>query len=164
MYQVEGKVIFIHPLHNLCVIGYDPKMIGDTPVKSAILTSVKPNNTSPAITDDCTMKIFKDESDSAVKKRSTAPQLSFVTLSGNRRTGTQLFSKKVSLSPLTHTQPVTYSNPPRFQETNMETMLCEGAGATDGVIVNDQGKVAAYWGSFPEQVKHIIYNFICVCL
>jgi hypothetical protein len=77
---------------------------------------------------------------------------------GNRRTGTQLFSKKVSLSPLTHTQAVTYSHPPRFQETNLETLLVEGAGARDGVIVNEDGEVTAFWGSFSEQVCFFFFK------
>ncbi len=35
--EVPGKVEFIHPLHNMAVVSYDPRSIGDTPVRSAVL-------------------------------------------------------------------------------------------------------------------------------
>ena len=35
--EVPSKVVFIHPLHNLAVVSYDPKSIGTTPVRSATL-------------------------------------------------------------------------------------------------------------------------------
>jgi pro-apoptotic serine protease NMA111 len=35
--EVPGKVVFVHPIHNLAVVAYDPRLIGPTPVQSARL-------------------------------------------------------------------------------------------------------------------------------
>jgi S1-C subfamily serine protease len=37
--QVNGKVEFVHPLHNLAMVSYDPQLIGDTPARAAKLSA-----------------------------------------------------------------------------------------------------------------------------
>jgi S1-C subfamily serine protease len=39
--EIPGKVEFVHPLHNLAIVSYDPKLIGNTPVRSAKLLDRK---------------------------------------------------------------------------------------------------------------------------
>ncbi|CAG8534660.1 5821_t:CDS:10 [Paraglomus occultum] len=35
---IPGRVEYLHPTHNFAFVSYDPKLIGDTPVKSAVLS------------------------------------------------------------------------------------------------------------------------------
>ncbi len=44
--EVDGKIEQLHPLHNFAIVSYDPKSIGDTPVKNAEFntTPLKPGD------------------------------------------------------------------------------------------------------------------------
>lgn len=61
--EIPGTVAYIHPLHNLAVVAYDPKLLGSTPVRAARL------NTQPLKPGEVVWAVGLDN-DSKVKSQS----------------------------------------------------------------------------------------------
>lgn len=50
-----------------------------------------------------------------------------------------------------------FSHPPRFQDCNLDTLNLNGVSPTsqqDGAVVDEKGRVLAFWGSFSMQVNN----------
>jgi S1-C subfamily serine protease len=62
--EIPGKIVYVHPLHNLAVIHYDPKLIGATVVKTARL------DTAPLKSGE-TVNVVGMDGDGSIKSRST---------------------------------------------------------------------------------------------
>ena len=62
--EIPGKVEFVHPLHNLAVVSYDPKLIGTTPMRAAKLNPL-PLQSGQAVT------VIGMDGDGELKSRAT---------------------------------------------------------------------------------------------
>ena len=121
--EVPGKVEFIHPLHNLAVVSYDPRLIGDTPVRAATLR--RPRRCGRATT--C------GSSASAAIPRSC-------------RERTQVAGVDAVAFPLSRTLRFRDSN---LEVVN----LVNAPADLDGVLADDKGEVLALWSSFAFETQ-----------
>jgi S1-C subfamily serine protease len=116
--EVPGKVVFIHPLHNLAVVSYDPKAIGDTPVRAATFVTDKELKAG----DD--VWVVGQRADSKILSEKT-----------------QISSVDAVMFPLSRTLRFRDSN----MEV---ASLINPPGDFDGVLANAKGEVLALWSSF----------------
>jgi pro-apoptotic serine protease NMA111 len=116
--EVPGRVVYVHPVHNLAVVAYDPKLIGSTPVRSA--------------------KLDPHEN------LQSGQNLWVVGLSGD----SQLHSRETQVSsvepidlPLSRTMRFRDTNDEVADLVNPPMDY-------DGVLANDSGEVVGLWSSF----------------
>ncbi|HET6630569.1 MAG TPA: PDZ domain-containing protein [Woeseiaceae bacterium] len=118
--QVEGKVEYVHPLHNLAIVSYDPALIGDTPVQ---------------------------EAEFAVKQPVPGDRVWVAGLKSDHQIAYQA-SIVASIDPLS----LPLSRTLRFRDANIEVIsLVNEPMSPDGVLLDEEGRVAATWSSFAYQ-------------
>jgi len=126
---IPAHVAYIHPLHNLAVLSYDPALVQGAGVEAVKL---KP----------CSAHELHGQ------------KLWHISSVGSMRSGCSLVSDKgqaIVSQPLMGPA----STPPRWQETNIDLVTMKGgaswSSSQDGVLANDEGEVVAYWASFLTQ-------------
>jgi S1-C subfamily serine protease len=118
--EIPGRVEYVHPLHNLSIVSYDPALIGDTQTRSAVFT------TDEVLPGDL-LAVVGLKADHKLSSQSS-----------------EVASVEAVNFPLSRTL--------RFRESNLEGItLVNGPNDFDGVIVNQQGRVAAFWATFAYQ-------------
>lgn len=121
--QVEGRVEYIHPLHNLAIVSYDPELIGGTPVKAAEFTA---------------------------RQLVPGDRVWVVGLKADHQVVHQA-TRVASVDPLG----LPLSRTLRFRDSNVEGIsLVNEPLNPDGVLVDEQGRVAASWSSFAYQTDN----------
>ncbi|GAB5366396.1 hypothetical protein AAMO2058_001140100 [Amorphochlora amoebiformis] len=142
--DIAGQVVCIHPVHNLAVIRYDPKLLKDIPVKEAKLTSLD----EPEFTKYWSNVERKDQKVHVVGLGGSAEGQRLVSKVGKRSLTQQAYF------PIPHL--------PRYQEQNLNLLSVKGINtavgsteAQDGVIINSESlDVMGYWASFYVQVEN----------
>jgi S1-C subfamily serine protease len=71
-YKVPGKVVFLHPLHNIAILEYDPALIGDVPIDTLELATQFPSL-------DDSLELIGYRNDGTIRKQKV-DNLSEVTL------------------------------------------------------------------------------------
>ncbi len=118
--EIPGRVEYVHPLHNLSIVSYDPALIGATQTRRAVFT------TDEVLPGDL-LAVVGLKADHKLSSQSS-----------------EVASVEAVNFPLSRTL--------RFRESNLEGItLVNGPNDFDGVIVNQQGRVAAFWATFAYQ-------------
>jgi len=71
-YKVPGKVVYLHPLHNIALLQYDPALLGDVEIQSLPLADEFPSVETP-------LEMIGYRSDGTIRKQ-TATNINEVTL------------------------------------------------------------------------------------
>jgi S1-C subfamily serine protease len=117
---VKAKIKFLHPIHNFAVVQYDPKTLGDTPVRSAVFSPIE-----------------------------IAPGDENLTYVGLSRRHTVLSQSNVSCTRKEPFFVSCDMRPPRYAARNVELFHFDRVSAgLGGVFADEDGRVQAILASF----------------
>ena len=123
---VPAKIFYLHPIHNIAVLWYDPAALGDTDVRAIELCASPLRQGDPT----CLVGLSKPDFFS--------PTYQPVFMS-TRVTKIQ----EVGIPAL---------QPPRYRQINLEIIHLDNECASEGSLLTDeQGRVQALWVSFATQ-------------
>ena len=141
---IPGKVVYLHPVHNYAFVSYDPVLIGETPARSATL-STEPLDQGD---DVHLIGLYKPHVPGLFSVCvSFLLAVFFISLCSFFVT----VSRKTNVTKIRDVS-LRECNPPRYRATNIEgieiddPVTCQG-----GVLANDKGAVQGLWVSFSFQ-------------
>jgi S1-C subfamily serine protease len=132
--RTRGKVVYVHPMHNIAFIQYDPTTIGSTPAKSAKLASAATiaahQSGEPVWLCGLNSYAAGDRPADLVSRRTRVGEVGWVKLGA--------------------------PSPPRYQEHAIELMSLQDSATMEGGVIASEGddtEVVALWSSFACQTS-----------
>lgn len=126
--EIPGEVVFLHPVYNYALVGYDPSALGAVGASMVRAAEFLPE---PALCRGDPIYLIGLSKNQRAKSRKSIVTNPYVTLNFG------------------------YADRPRYRAINMEVIELDTdfGNAFTGVLCNEHGKVQAIWGSFSNKPK-----------
>ncbi|XP_011006441.1 PREDICTED: protease Do-like 7 [Populus euphratica] len=126
--EIPGEVVFLHPVYNYALVGYDPSALGAVGASMVRAAELLPE---PALCRGDPIYLIGLSKNQRAKSRKSIVTNPYVALNFG------------------------YADRPRYRAINMEVIELDTdfGNAFTGVLCNEHGKVRAIWGSFSNKPK-----------
>ncbi|KAJ6936082.1 hypothetical protein NC652_010964 [Populus alba x Populus x berolinensis] len=126
--EIPGEVVFLHPVYNYALVGYDPSALGAVGASMVRAAELLPE---PALCRGDPIYLIGLSKNQRAKSRKSIVTNPYVALNFG------------------------YADRPRYRAINMEVIELDTdfGNAFTGVLCNEHGKVQAIWGSFSNKPK-----------
>uniref|UniRef100_A0A6M2EKT2 PDZ domain-containing protein n=1 Tax=Populus davidiana TaxID=266767 RepID=A0A6M2EKT2_9ROSI len=126
--EIPGEVVFLHPVYNYALVGYDPSALGAVGASMVRAAELLPE---PALCRGDPIYLIGLSKNQRAKSRKSIVTNPYIALNFG------------------------YADRPRYRAINMEVIELDTdfGNAFTGVLCNEHGKVQAIWGSFSNKPK-----------